>query len=70
MLAVTVEVWPGGSPLGRKVIHVLTLANVSGLTELSDYVGKIDGKDIEVADHRRSDGAWQLVKRVLDENPQ
>lgn len=65
MLVVTVEVWPGGRPLERRVIGVLNLANVSELADLSDYEGYLDGKRVEVKEHKRSDGAWALIRRVL-----
>lgn len=67
MLVVTCEVWPGGSPLRKRQIGLLTLANISQLVEESDYEGILDGEEVEVTGHKRSDGAWKLVHTVLDD---
>ena len=66
MLVVSIEVWPGGRMLQRRVIHTMTLANVSDLAEVSDYTGFVDGEPIEVHGHRRADGAWVLVQKALE----
>lgn len=68
MLTVTIEIWGGGSPLRRRVIGILSLANVSDLAEESDYEGYLDGEPIEVKGHNRADGAWKLIQKALNEN--
>ncbi len=66
MLVVTVEVWPGGDVLRRHVIGTMNLANVSELDEVSNYEGCLDGAhSFTVRRHRRSDGAWSLVRKAL-----
>lgn len=71
MLVVTVEVWPGGSPLRKRNIGTLTLANVSELAEVSDYEGILSASTaqipVTVTGHERADGAWKLVQTVLNE---
>ena len=75
MLVVTVEVWPNGDILRRKVIGHMTLANRSNLAEQSDYEGYlwpnyVNGDEIHehvtVEGHTRSNGAWELVRKVLN----
>lgn len=65
VLAVTVEVWPGGDLRRRRVIGLLSLANISQLADVSDYTGYLDGEPVSVTGHVRSDGAWKLVHTVL-----
>lgn len=65
MLVVTIEVWPGGNPIRKRNIGLLTLANISELADVSDYDGCFDGQDIEIRGHPRADGAWALVERAL-----
>lgn len=67
MLVVTVEVWPGGNVLRRRVIGTMNLANISELADVSDYEGFLDGKPVEVKGHRRDDGAWKLVHRAVED---
>lgn len=67
MMVVTVEVWPGGRLLRRRVIHTMNLANVSELADVSDYEGAIDGEDLKVVGHNRATGAWKLVQRALEQ---
>jgi hypothetical protein len=74
VLVVTIEVWPGGSPLDKRNIGSMTLANVSELAECSDYEGFLRGDDINadgvehvtVEGHFRSRGAWELVRKALN----
>lgn len=68
MLVVTVEIWPGGSPLRKKVIGAMQLANVSQLAEVSNYEGYLDDSPVAVQDHFRADGAWELVRRAIIES--
>jgi hypothetical protein len=68
MLVVTVEVWPGGRMLARRVIGTMNLANISGLADTSDYEGYIDGEPIEITGHLRSTGAWELIRTALNQH--
>lgn len=68
MLAVTVEVWPGGDIRRRKVIHTLAFANVSNLDEISTYEVFIDGERVDdIPEHRRSEGALKLIAMALEQ---
>jgi hypothetical protein len=67
MLVATVEVWPGGRVLERRVIGTLTLANVSNLAEVSEYEGYLDSCPVSIPHHRRADGAWSLVKKAIED---
>jgi len=67
MLVVNVEVWPGGDIRRRRVISVMGLANISELAETSDYEGYIDGKYVEYHGHQRSDGTWELIRKLLNQ---
>ena len=79
MLVITAEIWPGGDDTRRHLIGEMRIANESNLAEVSSYSAGI----LQVADpdsgaagwqseilidgHRRSDGAWALVRAVLDQ---
>ena len=65
VLVVTVEVWPDGDLLRRRVIGTMNLANVSQLADVSNYVGYRDGREIVVEGHERAEGAWALVRKAL-----
>ena len=67
MLRVQVEVWPGGRVLQSQVIGVANIANVSELADVSDYEGYVDGIPVEVKGHLRSDGAWSLLRKALED---
>lgn len=75
MLRVTVEVVPGGREGGARTIGTLLAANVSNLADVSDYIysystDKVDLQlwpDGTVEGHVRSDGAWELVRRILEQ---
>jgi hypothetical protein len=70
MLMIKVELWPGGRPEGRREIARATIANVSELADVSNYV-VVRGDDfgrfeaVSVDGHRRSAGVWALVARAL-----
>lgn len=73
MMRVRIEIVPGGREAGRRVIEELFVWNVSALADVSDYgyqfnsdpreVGTLDAR--YVRNHERSDGAWELVRRIL-----
>lgn len=67
MLVVHVEVWPGGNMRARRVIHTLNIVNESQLEDVSDYTFHVDGgEELWVLDHRRSDGALELIRRAIE----
>lgn len=73
MMVVKIEVWPGGRESAAREIERLYVWNISNLAEVSDYLFRYDldprdtpgEHDGMVIEHRRSDGAWELVRRVL-----
>lgn len=77
MMVVKIEVWPGGDESRAREIERLFVANISALADTSDYVyefvqpgqprtaATLDQPDGLVTDHVRSDGAWELTRRVL-----
>ena len=70
MMVVTVEIWGGGDVRRKAHVSTMTIVNESHLAELSNYDVWIDGKQLgTVRRHRRSDGAWALVKRALALRP-
>lgn len=72
MLVVKVEVWPGGDESRAREIERLYAGNISSLADVSDYIYRfgdrdwMDGNSAHVFGHRRSDGAWELVRRILE----
>jgi len=78
MLVVKVEVWPGGVQALAQEIGRMEIENVSNLAQISDYSVSVTqlGSErlgvcpIDVAfiieGHARENGAWALVKRVVD----
>jgi hypothetical protein len=70
MLRVTIEIVPGGDNSQAKVIEQMLVANISGLADMSDYdFAYTDRKGVfygTTKRHRRSNGAWTLVDRVLN----
>lgn len=72
MLVVHVEIWPGGDPMAKRQIGMLTVANVSALADVSDYKflatdGRSRDKTGEVKGHPRAEGFWKLLRRVLEQ---
>ncbi|GFZ93971.1 hypothetical protein [Sphingobium fuliginis] len=78
MMVVSVQIWPGGDESSRFEIGRMEVSNMSNLAEFSDYhahviqqsalgldVNAID-RIVRVKGHPRREGAWALVKRVLD----
>lgn len=68
MLAVTVEVWPGGDIRRRHVIHTISVVNESDLNDISDYSVYIDGMKVQdFIGHFRKDGALALIAKILEQ---
>lgn len=73
MLVVKLEVHPGGDSSRPESIGELRIGNVSNLAEVSDYMASVlDGKGrctgmLHVKGHHRSDGAWALVRQVIEQ---
>lgn len=65
MMVVTVEVWPGGSPRGKKFVDAMTFVNLSDLAAISEYEVWHDGTLLGRIKHRRSDGGMELVRKGL-----
>ncbi len=65
MLVVTVEIWPGGRPMGKRHVGTMTLSNMSELADVSKYDIWIDGEKVGSVRHTRADGAWVLVRKAL-----
>jgi len=79
MLVITAEIWPGGDETRKQLAGEMRIANESDLADVSSYSAGI----LQVADpgsgaagwqsellfhgHRRSDGAWALVRAVLNQ---
>jgi hypothetical protein len=79
MLVITAEIWPGGDKTRKHLIGEMRIANESNLAEVSSY-SAIILQDADAASgaavwqfellihgRRRSDGAWALVRAVLDQ---
>lgn len=68
MMIVSIEIWPGGDKLRRKEIHTMSVANISDLSEISNYMYSIDACTPNIIKgHHRSDGAWELVRKILNQ---
>jgi hypothetical protein len=71
MMRVVVEVLPAGDRSRRRTLATVDIANVTGLSPISDYEvrTRINGEDrvAFVKGHRRSDGWRALLKRALIE---
>lgn len=65
MMVVTVEVWPGGSPRGKRFLDAMTFVNITELAEDSRYEVWHEGIMLGHVDHRRSDGALELTRKGL-----
>lgn len=79
MLVVKLELHPGGDASRAREIGRMEIANVSELAPVSDYrvavtkrwmVGNEETSEtgyFEICSHRRSDGAWTLVRRAFEQ---
>jgi len=72
MLRVTVEYVPNGDESRKRVIRIMTISNMSGLADMSDYEVHAysekpsQRKEGRVRGHeRRKFGAWALVSRAI-----
>lgn len=78
MLVITAEIWPGGDETRKQLAGEMRIANESDLADVSSYsvttfqVADPDGgaagwkSNVVVHGHRRVDGAWALVRAILD----
>jgi hypothetical protein len=79
MLVVRLELHPRGDAKRVREIGRIEISNVSELAPVSDYqfnvtfvrrVGDGEVREIgygRVSGHRRDDGAWKLVQRVIEQ---
>jgi hypothetical protein len=79
MIRVTVEIWPGGFPGGKRKIGAMSIANVTDLAPLSDYEADIweagnplarsEAREcsVQVRNHSRRLGVWSLIAKVLEQ---
>jgi hypothetical protein len=70
MLRVTIEIVPNGDEAWKYPISIAEIANVTGLSLISDYACRLvrDGETVALAyviKHNRRDGAETLVARAL-----
>lgn len=78
MLVVTVELWPGGDPTHAKEIASIEIANISNLSEVSNYTVlaqqagnpslgiKPEKVAFTVYDHPRRQSVFALLKTILN----
>jgi hypothetical protein len=78
MLVITAEVWPAGDEERKFAIGEMLIANESNLAPVSSYSVAISQaadpnsgtaawqSGLIIDGHRRSDGAWALVRAILD----
>lgn len=71
MLVIKVELWPGGRPSAAHEIGRAAAANVSALSELSDYVAVLRDDSghhsaVRITGHRRDAGFWPLLARIAE----
>jgi hypothetical protein len=76
MIQVTVELWPGGDASRAQVIATASVAHVSNLADLSDYVVKVEeshnpivhsppwSRSGKISRHDRRASIWSLIARV------
>jgi hypothetical protein len=76
---ITAEIWPGGDKSRKHVIGEIRIANESDLADVSSYsVTAFQTADPDsgaagwqsefcIQGHRRTDGAWALVRTILDQ---
>lgn len=70
MMRIAVEIHPGGESDGKKTIAEITIGNITGLTEMSDYSVLYRFEDGRtgtafVFGHARSQGFFPLVCRAV-----
>ncbi len=77
MLVIKLGIRPGGNPDLAREIGSIKVSNVSDLAPVSDYEVSFDRgvvrdqkvlrwKKYRLNGHRRSDGAWELVRRAME----
>jgi hypothetical protein len=72
MLRVTIELVPNGEEARKYPISIAEMANITGLSVISDYACRLvrDGETVALAyviKHNRRDGAESLVAKALKE---
>jgi hypothetical protein len=75
MLVVKVEIWPSGSKEGAYEVGRLSAGNISDCADVSSYEIRLSDRqglaegmptvEFQLDDHRRSDGFWPLIHKVL-----
>jgi len=72
MLRVTIEMVPSGDESRRRVVRIMTISNMTGLADVSDYEVHVAGEKRSNARHgfvrghdRIKLGAWALVARAI-----
>jgi hypothetical protein len=72
MLRVTIELIPSGDPTRKRIIRVMEIANMTDLSDLSDYKVTATGerssdrREGVVRGHeRRRWGPWKLVDKAI-----
>ena len=78
MLVITAEIWPGGDETRKHLVGEMRIADESDLADVSSYSvstfqvadpgGAAAGwqSELLIHGHKRSDGAWALVRAILD----
>jgi hypothetical protein len=64
MILVTIELLPGGSPLGRRTLATMEIANVSDLAPTSDY--RVETFEERNPLARRDDRGTTVIVRAHD----
>ncbi len=72
MLRVTIEVVPNGDETKKRPIRVMTISNMSGLADMSDYEVHVVGERHANKKHglvrgheRKKFGCWALIARAI-----
>lgn len=72
-LRITIELVPYGDESKKRTLDVVDVSNVATLGDgISEYVGRrqqhidtlVSHSRIRVGKHRRSEGYWELIRRV------
>lgn len=73
MIEVTIDMVPGGNSKLRRNIGKLTIANQSGLADVSNYSFRVFDQDGElttsgcVSGHKRAQGIWPLLRHIFQQ---
>ncbi len=66
-LRVTVEIVPFGDETQKMILDVMDISNITYEKSWENEYGRIS--DYVVRGHRREDGYWELIRKVLNESP-